>query len=629
MIMEYIKKKHASLFSSRALLEREQSNNQRFAILCRDSGKVYYCTDPTNEMAEVGLASFYEGISKSIWQPNFGDVPPLVVFTTERVLSLLSEYKLINGILWELQRRNGKGQAASVSIAFDSSDVPEVCFTADETAGHAPHLTMITTSWLVEDTQRPHEDHLDNRVRAGWHARLLFRVPFDPPSLITVDGFMSELRVPLRERSYGASVAGVRSTAVQSLRRRLANVQTYSKLVADIENILPTRKSKKKDVGIVLPVLSFGGVEKVALAYARAMAAKGASIHIFVCGQNRALLTSDVVSLATSITLFDDRGFKSYASTSDDSDYLGAPLPKWADEGDINAAIGLLSTMDIIINFNVTEFNVIMAKLRRLGIRTATSQHLVDVTPFGQPQGTPHQILAFEHAYDDVIVISRQLRDWFVGMGVPREKIALVQNGPGYELDTKVRSRIAGRKIEGATRSLRVLFMGRFDRQKGLDRLSKLILQCESEDLGFEWRIVGSPVLGDEAIDLAAIAKHVCPVATNPRSLTSHYEWADVMILPSRFEGVPLSILEAGRVGCIPIATRVGAVDEIVVDGKTGFLLDNEAAENDIVESAKTILMKLRDDKALRTQISKNVAAEFCHYDWAMTTKPLIERFKL
>lgn len=47
----------------------------------------------------------------------------------------------------------------------------------------------------------------------------------------------------------------------------------------------------------------------------------------------------------------------------------------------------------------------------------------------------------------------------------------------------------------------------------------------------------------------------------------------DVFVLPSLYEGLPLSVLEAMAAGKPVIATRIGGTDEAVVDGETGLLV--------------------------------------------------------
>ncbi len=51
---------------------------------------------------------------------------------------------------------------------------------------------------------------------------------------------------------------------------------------------------------------------------------------------------------------------------------------------------------------------------------------------------------------------------------------------------------------------------------------------------------------------------------------------ADVFVLPSRHEGMPLALLEAMDAVLPVVATRVIGSEEVVVDGETGFLVPSE-----------------------------------------------------
>ena len=60
----------------------------------------------------------------------------------------------------------------------------------------------------------------------------------------------------------------------------------------------------------------------------------------------------------------------------------------------------------------------------------------------------------------------------------------------------------------------------------------------------------------------------------------------DIYILPSYFEGMPISILEAMSYGMHIIASRTGGIPEIVIPGKTGQLI----TAGHIEEIAESIL---------------------------------------
>ena len=64
---------------------------------------------------------------------------------------------------------------------------------------------------------------------------------------------------------------------------------------------------------------------------------------------------------------------------------------------------------------------------------------------------------------------------------------------------------------------------------------------------------------------------------------------ADIFVLPSRWEGLPLSILEAMRAGLPVIATDVGGVAETVTDGVTGYLTARDDV-SDMRERIQTVM---------------------------------------
>jgi glycosyltransferase involved in cell wall biosynthesis len=72
---------------------------------------------------------------------------------------------------------------------------------------------------------------------------------------------------------------------------------------------------------------------------------------------------------------------------------------------------------------------------------------------------------------------------------------------------------------------------------------------------------------------------------------------ADFVILTSDNEGTPLSLIQAGMVGIPVVATNVGSTNEIVVDGKTGFLTQLS------VDQLADAVAKLATDSVLRSEM--------------------------
>jgi len=74
-----------------------------------------------------------------------------------------------------------------------------------------------------------------------------------------------------------------------------------------------------------------------------------------------------------------------------------------------------------------------------------------------------------------------------------------------------------------------------------------------------------------------------------------------VFLLPSYFEGLPYTILEAMAHGLPVIATNVGAIPEVIEEGINGFLI-NPGDIDDLTKKIKTLIT----NKALIEEIGKN-----------------------
>ena len=91
------------------------------------------------------------------------------------------------------------------------------------------------------------------------------------------------------------------------------------------------------------------------------------------------------------------------------------------------------------------------------------------------------------------------------------------------------------------------------------------------------------------------------------------------MILPSRNEGLPYVILEAGVVGIPVIATRVGGIPELVQDGKDGLLVSPENPQ----ELASAV-MRIYTDRELANTLARSLSAKVVK---SFTAEAMAERY--
>lgn len=173
------------------------------------------------------------------------------------------------------------------------------------------------------------------------------------------------------------------------------------------------------------------------------------------------------------------------------------------------------------------------------------------------------------------VAVSQADADWLVAQGTPADRIAVIHNG----IDTQ-RFRPADRAAARAELGLApelplVLVPARLEHRKGqADLLAALPALLARVPGALIWFAGGGPLATvlpalAAAADLSAAVRFLGPRADIPRLLAA----ADVMVLPSRMEGLPLAVLEALAAGRPVVATKVGGTGEAVMDGVTGRLV--------------------------------------------------------
>lgn len=362
---------------------------------------------------------------------------------------------------------------------------------------------------------------------------------------------------------------------------------------------LPHRAAPGRHIGFVVPIFQFGGVEKCVVALAGALKRQGVHCHLFVYG-NAPMAGNDwltapfeTVHQIADPKLRDWRGAQ-YLGTN-----LAATPPDWL----LRTMLGPLTGMDAVITTGSAALFHGLGALRNKGILTLSYEHLLETGGYGRAYGTPYLGVAYEGGLDLILTCSRRLADWMHAQGVPSSKLLAIPNGPGFPMDAaSVQAALDARAARPADAPLRVGFLGRLDEQKGADRYLEIARACA--DLPIEFSITGKEVIerqGGLHIP-ASVVRH--PAAYGIDELVEAFARIDVLLMPSRDEGLPLTIMEAQRVGVIPVATDVGAVAEAIRDGETGFLVENR----DVAARMSALLRQLVAAPDLRSRIAGQAA---------------------
>lgn len=142
---------------------------------------------------------------------------------------------------------------------------------------------------------------------------------------------------------------------------------------------------------------------------------------------------------------------------------------------------------------------------------------------------------------------------------------------------------------------LKILFVGRFDQQKGIDILLDALLEHNQE---FEEKLIKLYLIGDYVLE----ENHILSLDhfwieqvgwVDNEMLDSYYKKADFLVVPSRWEGFGLVVLEAYRNHLPVLVSTSGALPFIVEDCVTGRIF--EPNKNSLKEILSTINLDERD----------------------------------
>jgi glycosyltransferase involved in cell wall biosynthesis len=129
-----------------------------------------------------------------------------------------------------------------------------------------------------------------------------------------------------------------------------------------------------------------------------------------------------------------------------------------------------------------------------------------------------------------------------------------------------------------------VLFVGRIEEIKRVDIIIDAFEFLKNEGMKFRLFLAGDGTLRKQFEEYAS-RKGLQLIVTflgniSHEELPLYYNMADVVVLPSDMEGVPMALLEAMACGTPVIASSVGGIPGIVNNGKSGILLENVTSKS-------------------------------------------------
>jgi glycosyltransferase involved in cell wall biosynthesis len=203
--------------------------------------------------------------------------------------------------------------------------------------------------------------------------------------------------------------------------------------------------------------------------------------------------------------------------------------------------------------------------------------------------------------------------------GVPEGRIAVVENGIDLQ-------RVAGATGEGVRAEFGIPasapligLVGRLHPAKGHADLIAALARLAAQGIGAHCLLIGSGELRDEIaaeVKRRGLQERVTFTGQRP-DIPRLLAALDVLAMPSRWEGLPMTLLEAMAMGKAIVATRVGGIPSVVNDGREGLLVP----PGDVAALAKALERVISDVPLRRAIEDRAREALLARYDVGRTAR--------
>ena len=185
------------------------------------------------------------------------------------------------------------------------------------------------------------------------------------------------------------------------------------------------------------------------------------------------------------------------------------------------------------------------------------------------------------------------IRDDLIRFKITRKPLRVLGNGNvrGIDLSHYVRTEKLSRSAADLRNYYHIpdegfafIFVGRLDRDKGIDELVQAFRKLEQEYPNAHLFLVGAEEpegksILDETKEIIARDDHIHLSDGWQADVRPWYAAADALVHPSRREGFPNVVIEAGAMGLASIVTDINGSREIVKDGQNGTIVPAQDPE--------------------------------------------------
>ena len=363
---------------------------------------------------------------------------------------------------------------------------------------------------------------------------------------------------------------------------------------------------------------TFGGVEQVMVELAQKQVRDGHEVHVFCCDsdKNKRLKIKEEIIEDVHVHRFP------YWLRLSFNTFIW-PSFLWKFKGDFDIIHSHVSGHAYVL------FTGILSKLKKIPHIHTTHCPWTDafrpkiLKPFLFFNDLILNKLSFK-LIDKVISITPWEVETYLKKYTSKSKIKIIPNGMDKILFKKIIPNNFKKKL-GINGKL-VLFFGRLNPTKAPEMLAKAAIEItkERKDVSFLW-------VGPDEGKLEEVRRLISPYKNmhylepirDKEKIAEMYQAADVYILPSYREGLPLTLFEAYASGLPVIASPVNGIPYELKDGENGFLVNHGDIQN-----LKKRILEVLDNKSLSKKFSENNIKKSKNYTWDLINERYLNLYK-
>lgn len=193
------------------------------------------------------------------------------------------------------------------------------------------------------------------------------------------------------------------------------------------------------------------------------------------------------------------------------------------------------------------------------------------------------------------VALSEEIRKTILKVyGLDKDSVPVIYNGVQL-------SKCIAKQSYTADEAFTIVHVGRFYDVKNHNSLIRAFQEIHGRHPDCRLRLIGD---GEKKTEMENLAKELgigsaVDFLGQQTNVFPFLHDADLFILPSLYEGIPLSIIEAMGTGLPIVASRVGGIPDMICDGEEGLLCDPD------ISGIVNAIEKMYLDEVLRENCGK------------------------